>query len=122
MSKARILYIETCGRTYGGPRSLIDILRNLDRNRFKPFLMLPREAEFLREIPKDVEVFEKKLASKSVKRKAGGIIRLLQDDNLRRKMGRKGRKLVEEKYNNKQMVKAHKSLYEELAKIKVVIR
>ena len=73
MSKIRILYIETCGRTYGGPRSLIDILRNLDRNRFKPFLMFPREAEFLKEIPTDVEMFETKLASKSVKRKAGTV-------------------------------------------------
>lgn len=73
MPKVRVLYIETCGRAYGGPRSLIDILKNLDRTRFESLLMLPSGVEFLGEIPEDVEIFETELASKSVKRKAGKV-------------------------------------------------
>ncbi len=48
---------------------------------------------------------------------ADAIIRLLQNDDLRREMGKKGKKLVEKRYNNKQMVKAHKTLYEKLIRI-----
>ncbi len=53
---------------------------------------------------------------------AEAILQLLQDDALRRKMGKKGRELVKEKYSNERMVKAHKMLYQNLIESKGLIK
>lgn len=57
-----------------------------------------------------------------VKSLAKAILKLIQDDASRKEMSRKGKDLIKKKYSNEQMVKAHKSLYEELVRSKGVIR
>jgi len=43
-----------------------------------------------------------------------GIIKLIKDRNLKNKMGKKGRILVEKRYNIKSIAKEYKKIYEEL--------
>src|SRR4051812_12163322 len=46
--KLRVLYLHNMTEISGGERSLLNLWEHLDRRRFEPFLMLPREGELSR--------------------------------------------------------------------------
>ncbi len=58
----------------------------------------------------------------SARNVAEGILRLLNDKELGQRLGKNGRKLVEEKFNNQTMMEATLNLYHHLYKVKITQR
>ena len=56
--KYKILFVAQnlgCG---GAPRTMLNVIRNLDRDKFEPILFLvEKRGEFFREVPDDIAVF-----------------------------------------------------------------
>ena len=69
-----ILLIDSSLKIYGGQRSLISIIKGIDRERFRPFLACPAGSEIIPKIDTGVKIFPLQAASKSAKKDQNTIV------------------------------------------------